>query len=144
MNLDELLGIDAEDAMQARASRQVDNDWALLDDLIASRKRAGLSQRAVAEGMGVDKSVVARLESRTRDPHLSTLRRYALAVGAEIRHDVVVHSDESPCELAWPAETIAVAINKVSDKRHQRVGNRHDDRRHDYGTIYALVKPAHA
>ena len=58
--------------------------WAL----IQARKEAGLSQRDVAEMMGVKQPTVAAFESQDNDPRLSTLRRYALAVGASGEHRV--------------------------------------------------------
>lgn len=89
MDLDELLGIDADDPVQALADRLVRADDDLLDDLIAERIRRGLSQAQVGELMGgISQSAVARIESGERDPHLSTLRRYALAVAADVRHVV--------------------------------------------------------
>jgi ribosome-binding protein aMBF1 (putative translation factor) len=60
----------------------------LVADLVAARMAACMTQEEVAARMWTTKSVVSRLESgvRTR-PTLSTLERYALAVGAlvEIR-----------------------------------------------------------
>lgn len=58
--------------------------WALIE----SRKRAGYSQRELAEIIGVSQPTIANFERHENDPRLSTLRRYALAVGAEIRHQV--------------------------------------------------------
>ena len=88
MDLDALLGIDPNDPEQALADRLVQADDALLDALIAERKRRKLTQSDVGTAMGVTQSAVARIEAGERDPHLSTLRRYALAVGAEVRHIV--------------------------------------------------------
>ena len=55
------------------------------DDLgreLAARRRAqGLSQSDVAERMGTSQSAVARLESGATNARLSTLLRYAEAVG---------------------------------------------------------------
>jgi len=60
----------------------------LVADLVAARTAAGVTQEAVAARMWTTKSVVSRLESGacTR-PTLSTIERYAVAVGAlvEIR-----------------------------------------------------------
>ena len=39
--------------------------------------------------MGADQSSVSRFESGHSDAHLSAVRRYAKAVGALIRHEVV-------------------------------------------------------
>ena len=58
---------------------------ALVADLIAARAAAGMTEEEVAARMWTTKSVVSRLESgvRTR-PTLSTIERYAVAVGASV------------------------------------------------------------
>ena len=57
----------------------------LVADLIAARAAAGMTQEEVAVRMWTTKSVVSRLESgmRTR-PTLSTIERYAVALGATV------------------------------------------------------------
>lgn len=63
----------------------------LIGELVAARRARGLSQTAVAARMGTSQSVVARFESGDRDVRLSSLERYASAVGARLdwrlRHD---------------------------------------------------------
>lgn len=54
-----------------------------------ARRRAGLSQRALAARAGTSQSVVARVEGSLTDPSGETLRRLLAAAGVEIR-----------CELA--------------------------------------------
>ncbi len=54
---------------------------ALGDDLVGRRRALGLSQTEVAARMGTSQSAVARLESGAGDIRLSTLQRYAAAVG---------------------------------------------------------------
>lgn len=61
----------------------------LLKDLVDLRKQQGLSQDEVARRMGVSQSTVAGFEQYDADPTLSTLRRYALAVGARVKTQVV-------------------------------------------------------
>jgi predicted transcriptional regulator len=56
----------------------------LLDDLVAHRRRLGLSQTAVAARMGTSQSAVARLEAQAADLRLSTLERYAAALDRQI------------------------------------------------------------
>ncbi len=56
----------------------------LVAELAASRQRLGLSQTEVAARMGTSQSAVARLESGGSDARLSTLERYAEAVGVEL------------------------------------------------------------
>jgi transcriptional regulator with XRE-family HTH domain len=54
--------------------------------LLRARTKAGLTQDAVAERMGTTKSAVSRLEGAGKHaPSLSTLRKYALAVGCELQ-----------------------------------------------------------
>ena len=55
----------------------------------SARKRAGLSQRALAERAGTAQSVVARVESGTTDPSSATLLRLLEAAGAELRCSLV-------------------------------------------------------
>lgn len=62
-----------------RGRRQV------IDELAAARREANLSQTEVAARMGTSQSVVARLESGGIDARLSTLQRYAAAVGQELQ-----------------------------------------------------------
>jgi transcriptional regulator with XRE-family HTH domain len=56
----------------------------LVDELVARRRAQGLSQTEVAARMGTSQSAVARLEASAGDPKVSTLERYAAAVGAPI------------------------------------------------------------
>lgn len=54
---------------------------ALTEELVTRRLELGLSQTEVAARMGTSQSAVARLESGQADVRLSTLERYAAAVG---------------------------------------------------------------
>lgn len=61
------------------------DEYRLARELLAARMRAGLTQEQVAESMGTTKSAVSRLESAGRhSPSVSTLKRYARAVGCEV------------------------------------------------------------
>ena len=53
-------------------------------DLVAQRQRLGLSQSEVASRMGTSQPAVARLEAGGVDVRLSTLERYAAAVGRQL------------------------------------------------------------
>jgi ribosome-binding protein aMBF1 (putative translation factor) len=60
----------------------------LVDDLVAARSAAGMTQAEIAARMRTTKSAISRLESGSRTrPTLSTIEKYASAVGAlvEIR-----------------------------------------------------------
>jgi predicted transcriptional regulator len=62
-----------------------DRRKALTDDLVERRRALGLSQTQVAARMGTSQSAVARLETGTADVLLSTVDRYASALGWELR-----------------------------------------------------------
>ena len=57
---------------------------ALADDLVERRVKLGLSQTEVAERMGTSQSAIARFESGEFDVRLSTLERYAAAIGCSL------------------------------------------------------------
>ena len=56
----------------------------LAGELAARRVQLGLSQTEVAARMGTSQSAVARLESGDADVKLSTLERYAAALGQQL------------------------------------------------------------
>jgi DNA-binding XRE family transcriptional regulator len=61
-------------------------EYEVINQLLKARTRAGLTQDAVAERMGTTKSAISRLEGAGKHaPSLSTLRRYAHAVGCELQ-----------------------------------------------------------
>ena len=84
-NIEQLMSRDGRPARR-RPALEVDRTLqVLVADLIAARAAAGMTQQDVAERMASTKSVVSRLESgvRTR-PTLSTIEKYARAVGATV------------------------------------------------------------
>lgn len=69
-----------------RAYDELAFEYHVITELLTARTRAGLTQQAVAEKMGTTTSAVSRLESAGRhSPSISTLRRYAQAVGCEVQ-----------------------------------------------------------
>ncbi|MDQ3932179.1 MAG: helix-turn-helix domain-containing protein [Actinomycetota bacterium] len=56
----------------------------VIGQLVAERHEQGLSQTVVAARMGTSQSVVARVESGDNDVRLSTLERYAAALGLRL------------------------------------------------------------
>jgi len=56
----------------------------LVADLTTQRRSAGLSQTEVAARMGTSQSAVARLETGDADVRVSTLERYAAAIGSQV------------------------------------------------------------
>jgi transcriptional regulator with XRE-family HTH domain len=57
---------------------------ALADELVDRRRALGLTQTQVAARMGTSQSAVARLETGTSDVLMSTLDRYASAIGRKL------------------------------------------------------------
>lgn len=62
----------------------LDRRRALMNDLVAARQDSGLSQTEIAARMGTSQSAVARLERGDADVRLSTLDRYATALGRTV------------------------------------------------------------
>jgi len=62
--------------------------------LSARRLELGLSQTEVAARMGTSQSAVARLESGEADLRLSTLERYAAALGQRLDWNLTLRSVE--------------------------------------------------
>jgi DNA-binding XRE family transcriptional regulator len=69
----------------ARAYAESAGEYELVRELLAARTGAGLTQEQVAESMGTTKSAVSRLEGVGKhSPSVSTLQKYARAVGCEV------------------------------------------------------------
>jgi DNA-binding XRE family transcriptional regulator len=64
--------------------RMSDERRRLVADLTERRRSTGLSQTEVAARMGTSQSAVARLESGDADVRVSTLERYAAAIGSQL------------------------------------------------------------
>src|SRR5437899_1556385 len=77
----------ASPPVRAAYDAQAD-EFALLDELLRARRRAGLTQAQVAARMGTQTPAVARLEggggNRRHSPSIATLRKYAQAVGCQL------------------------------------------------------------
>ncbi|HEX3809304.1 MAG TPA: helix-turn-helix transcriptional regulator [Rhizomicrobium sp.] len=61
----------------------LEEEFALIAELLKARTRAKLTQAQIARRMGTSQSAVARLESG-RSPSLASLRKYAKATGSKI------------------------------------------------------------
>jgi len=60
------------------------NDFKIGVILRQARESAGLTQEEVARRLKTKKSAISRIENHADDVRLSTLRRYADAVGADL------------------------------------------------------------
>lgn len=56
----------------------------VVEALTAERLRQGLTQKTVAERMGVHPNFVQIVEYKQREPKISTLERYAEALGVRL------------------------------------------------------------
>ena len=56
----------------------------LIEELVRVRRESELSQTEIAARMGTSQSAVARLETGDLDARLSTLERYAAALGRTV------------------------------------------------------------
>ena len=57
--------------------------------LVEMRKRHGLTQPEVAELLGISQAAVSKFENYDSNPTLASIRRYALAIGATLRLEVI-------------------------------------------------------
>ena len=67
---------------------ELEAEFLLFDELLRARKEAGLTQADIASRMGTKTSAIARLEagggSKKHSPSVTTLRKYAEAVGCRL------------------------------------------------------------
>jgi DNA-binding XRE family transcriptional regulator len=96
-----LLGVDLEDPELLRAESLVSEDRRLLRQLIDLRKARGWSQEDLAKVIGLTQPTIASFERYDSDPKLSTVRRYAYAVGALVCHHVEMDVGQIQAK-AWP------------------------------------------
>lgn len=71
-----------------------------------AREDAGMTQEQVAERLGTRKSAISRIENHAGDMRLSTLQRYAEAVGREL-----------VLELGLPGDARAVERRKRAPRK---------------------------
>lgn len=90
----ELLGLDMNDPVTVALDEATARDMGLIERLVQVRRDRGLTQRDIAERMGCSQPNVSAFERIGGDPHMSTVRRYAVAVGVRIHWQVSV--EQSP------------------------------------------------
>ncbi|BCN82792.1 helix-turn-helix domain-containing protein [Prescottella equi] len=103
--LDELDAQLADDEYARLRNRLAHNDDQMLEDLVTLRRTKGLSQDEVASRMNRSKTAVSNFERLGADPHLSTIRRYAAAIGAlletKVRDYDIFRHDLTPIEIVY-------------------------------------------
>lgn len=100
--------------VRARAKILARSDRRMRAELIELRRNAGMTQQDVADLLGISQQAVQKLEAYDADPKLSTLRRYANAVGAIVTHYVESdrgQSDSYAASDAWPSQGRAATSN---------------------------------
>ena len=76
-----------------KAYKDLEGEYSLVREMLRARSKVGLTQDAVAGLMKTTKSAVSRLESASRhSPSLTTLKRYAEAVGCRLEIKLVPNS----------------------------------------------------
>ena len=67
---------------------RLEEEFALLDEILAARKAAGLTQAQIAERIGTKQASIARLETGLTSgnlPSMTMLKKYAAAVGKKLQ-----------------------------------------------------------
>ena len=89
---------------------------AVAADLVRlARSRANLTQRELAERSGVPQSVIARIESGSRQPTLPTLDRVLAGAGVEVRYRLEALDDHDSVLLARHARRSEPEKQAVQD-----------------------------
>ncbi|MBU1745256.1 MAG: helix-turn-helix domain-containing protein [Proteobacteria bacterium] len=90
---DEMIEKMLSDPAVKAAYDDLEDEFALFDEVLKARKRTGLTQAEIAARMGTKAPAVARLESgggsKRHSPSIATLRRYAEAVGCKLKIELV-------------------------------------------------------
>lgn len=100
------LDLGSETETERLARLLADSDADLLEKLIRMREVAGLSQTQLAEKLGVTQATISSFERYDNDPKLSTLRRYALGVGALVTHVVETNASDLAGVEGWAAQGV--------------------------------------
>lgn len=89
----------------------------VLAQLRHCREQEGLNQAQVAELMGTTQSAVSVLEAGNTDPRVSTLRRYAAAVGRVLS----IHAGPEPINWSMFADITVSEEVRVVTSRTMRI-----------------------
>lgn len=82
-----------------KAYNELAEEYTLVREMLSARSKSGLTQEAVAELMGTTKSAVSRLESAGKHaPSLTTLKKYAQAVGCDLKIEFIPKTDSAKYE----------------------------------------------
>ncbi len=88
-NFDRYLEKQLKDPDFARRYQKAGDAWDVALQLASLRKKAGLSQKELAQRVGTSQQQISRLESTSYEGHsLSMLRRVAEVLGAKVHIDI--------------------------------------------------------
>jgi len=80
----------------SEAYDKLEEEYLLVREMLSARAKSGLTQEAVAQLMGTTKSAVSRLESAGKHaPSITTLKKYARAVGCDLQVKLVPKSSRT-------------------------------------------------
>jgi DNA-binding XRE family transcriptional regulator len=83
----------------SKAYSDLEEEYTFVREMLSARSKSGLTQEAVAELMGTTKSAVSRLESAGKHaPSLTTLKKYAHAVGCDLKIEFIPKSGSAKHE----------------------------------------------
>jgi transcriptional regulator with XRE-family HTH domain len=109
---------ETEEILDSRADALVQDHWRMIEELIGLRKKHKLSQADVAFRMGVTQPTVSEFESDDSNPTLSTIRRYAMAVGARLSTAVIDDLEDQ----ASSTKTVPVSVSSAPWSTEERKG----------------------
>jgi DNA-binding XRE family transcriptional regulator len=110
------LDLELETAGERRARILARSDADLMRDLVELRRARKLTQKALAERMGVTQATVAAFERYDSDPKLSTLRRYAHALEALVKHIVLPDEGQIRDGSEWKIFSVTAPSSVVTSK----------------------------
>lgn len=84
MSLQELKNKALQNEAVRKEYEALEGEYALVDQLLRMRHKAGLTQEEVATRMHTKKSNISRLEKGGTAPKIDTIRRYAEACGFKL------------------------------------------------------------
>lgn len=115
-----LLGTDPDDPHVRAATEDARDAERLIDTLVQMRTSLGVTQAQVAGRMETTQSAVSKFERAGGDPRLSTVQRYARAIGGRLRCVVTASSHEGEVwkNVSYP---VAAAIETDPGSANDRI-----------------------
>jgi len=116
--LDDLIADLNEDPTTRAAMEDAAELYRLLDALRAIRKTQHLKQKDIAAAMGTTQSAVSKIEGGASDPQITTLMRYARAVGVRIPLRPCLPGGRTGDAAQWVTRPAPTAMPRQPRLRH--------------------------